>query len=195
MYNSIWKVTGLLLLPFMLYGCGGAATIRYMNPTANFTYVKKVAILPFSNFSDDKYAAEKVRGALTIELMTRNAFEILEQGEVSKVFGSIKEEGASDTGAIIQIDKATIKQLGGKLGVQAIIMGSVNDYSGGSGRVADNLISITVKMIDVESGTVLWQAATAQSGSSFGRKLLGLEQVDMNILTNSAVKKVLNTLL
>ena len=194
MHNRIWKVTGLLFLPFLLYGCGGAPTIRYMNPTANFTYVKKVAILPFSNFSDDKFAAEKVRGAFTINLMTRNAFEILEQGEVSKVFGSVKEEGAGEGAAIIQIDKATIKQLGGKLGVQAIIMGSVNDFSASSGRVSDNLISITVKMIDVDSGTILWQAATSQSGSSLGRKLLGLEQIDMNVLTNRAVKKVLNTL-
>lgn len=193
MLNGIWKVTGFLLLPFLFYGCGGT-TIKYLNPTANFSYIKKVAVVPFSNFSDDKYAGEKVINALTIELLSRHAFDVIEHGEISKALNLIKEGGFEEN-KNIQMDKETIKLLGGKLGVQAIIMGAVNDYSGSRGGSANNVVSISVKMIDIELGTILWQASTSKVGGGVGRKMLGLEDVDMSILTNQAVKTVLDTLL
>ena len=193
MFNVLLKVVGFLLLPFLFFGCGGT-TIKYLNPTANFSYVKKVAVVPFSNFSDDRYAAEKVRNALTIELLSRQAFDVIEHGEVSKALNLIKEGGFEEN-KNIQIDKETIKLIGGKLGVQAIIMGAVNDYAGGKGGFSNNVVSISVKMIDSESGTVLWQASTSKIGGGVTRKMVGLEDVDMSILTNRAVKTVLDTLL
>ena len=194
MYNTILKITMfLLVLPFLVYGCGGT-TVRYMNPSANFSYVNKVAVLPFSNFSEDKYAAEKVRNALTVELMSRHAFDVLEHGEVSKVFNFLRE-GSIEDARIVQVDKETMKLLGAKLGVQAIIMGSVNEYSAKGGGFANNVVSISVKMLDAESGTILWQANTSEVGSGTLRKMFGMEQVDMSILTNRVVKKILNTLM
>lgn len=193
MLKGIWKVTRFLLLPFLFYGCGGT-TIKYLNPTANFSYIKKVAVVPFSNFSDDKYAGEKTRNALTVELLSRHAFDVIEQGEVSKALSLIKE-GGFDENKNIQMDKDTIMLIGGKLGVQALILGAVNDYSGGKGGFANNVVSISVKMIDTESGTILWQASTSKVGGGIGRKLLGLEDIDMSILTNQAAKTVLDTLL
>jgi len=165
-----------------------------MNPTANFSYIKKVAVLPFSNFSDDKFADEKVRNALTMELMSRHVFDVLEHGEVSKVFNFLREEGVDD-GRIVQLDKETMKLLGGKLGVQAIIMGSVDEYSGKRGGFSNNVVSISVKMLDTDSGVVLWQASTSEVGSGAWRQMLGMEQLDMSILTNNAVKKILGTLM
>lgn len=193
MLNDIWKVTRFLLLPILFYGCGGT-TIRYLNPTANFSHIKKVAVAPFSNFSDDRYAGEKVINALTIELLSRYAFDVIEHGEVSKALSLIKEGGFEEN-KNIELDKEKIKLLGEKLGVQAIIMGAVNDYSGSRGGPANNVVSISVKMIDIESGTILWQASTSKLGGSVGRKMLGLEDADMSILTNRAVKTVLDTLL
>jgi len=99
MFNDIWKVARFLLLPILFYGCGGT-TIRYLNPTANFSHIKKVAVAPFSNFSDDRYAGEKVINALTIELLSRYAFDVIEHGEVSKALSFIKEGGFEDDNEI-----------------------------------------------------------------------------------------------
>lgn len=192
MLNDIWKVTRFFILPVLFYGCGGT-TIRYLNPTANFSYVKKIAVAPFSNFSDDRYAGEKVINALTIEILSRNAFDVIEHGEVSKALSLIKEVGFEEN-KNIQLDKEKIKQLGENLGVQAIIMGTVNDYSSSRGGSANNVVSISVKMIDIESGTILWQASTLKLGGSVGRTMLGLDDEDTSILTNRAVKTVLDTL-
>ena len=193
MFNAFLKITGYLILSVLFFGCG-STTIKYLNPTANFSYVKKVAVVPFSNFSDDRYAAEKVRNALTIELLSRQAFDVIEHGEVSNALNLIKEVGFEEN-KNIHFDKETIKLIAGKLGVQAIIMGAVNDYTGGKGGFSNNVVSISVKMIDSESGTVLWQASTSKVGGGVTRKILGLEDVEMSILTNRAVKTVPDTLL
>ncbi|MBI5826354.1 MAG: hypothetical protein HZB22_01280 [Deltaproteobacteria bacterium] len=197
MYNNITNVTRFLLL-FVLVaiitGCGGG-TVKYINPSANLSYIKKIAILPFNNFSEDKYAGEKVRSALTIDLMSRHVFDVMEQGEVSKVLGMIFREEGFEEGRAVQMDKEMVKMVGEKLGVQAVILGSVNDFSSSRGGSSNNVVSISVRMIDTSSGIILWQANTTEVGNSTFRKMLGVDQVEMSILTRDAVRRAVSTLL
>ncbi len=194
MYNYITGALKVFLILVLVYGCAGS-TIKYINPSANFSYIKKVAVLPLNNYSDDKYAGEKVRSALVIDLMSRHVFDVMEQGEVSKAMSLLFREEGAEEGRVVPMDKDTLKLLGEKLGVQAIIMGSVNEYSSSRGGAAANVISISVRMLDAASGTVLWQANTSETGGSAWRKVLGVEQVDMTLLATSAVRRLLNTLL
>ncbi len=197
MYNNITSVTRFLLL-FVLVaviaGCGGG-TVKYINPSANLSYIKKIAILPFNNFSDDKYAGEKVRSALTIDLMSRHVFDVMEQGEVSKVLGMIFREEGFEEGRAVQMDKEMVKMLGEKLGAQAVILGSVNEFSSSRGGFSNNVVSISVRMIDTSSGIILWQANTTEVGNSTFRKMMGVDQVEMSILTRDAVRRAVSTLL
>lgn len=197
MYNNITNVTRFLLL-FVLVaviaGCGGG-TVKYINPSANLSYIKKIAILPFNNFSEDKYAGEKVRSALTIDLMSRHVFDVMEQGEVSKVLGMIFREEGFEEGRAVQMDKEMVKLVGEKLGVQAVILGSVNDFSNSRGGLSNNVVSISVRMIDTSSGIILWQANTTEVGNSTFRKMIGVDQVEMSILTRDAVRRAVSTLL
>ena len=197
MYNNITNGTRFLLLFILVAvtaGCGGA-TIKYINPSANLSYIKKVAILPFNNFSEDKYAGEKTRSALTIDLMSRHVFDVMEQGEVSKVTGMIFREEGFEEGRAVQMDKEMVKMLGEKLGVQAVMLGSVNEYSGSKGGVSNNVVSVSIRMIDTSSGIILWQANTTEVGNSTFRKMLGIDQVEMSILTRDAVRRAVSTLL
>ena len=156
-----------------------------------------MAILPFNNFSEDKYAGEKTRSALTIDLMARHVFDVMEQGEVSKVMGMIFREEGFEEGRAVQMDKDMVKMLGEKLGVQAVILGSVNEYSSsrGGGGSSNNVVSISMRMIDTSSGIILWQANTTEVGNSMLRKMLGVDQVEMSILTRDAVRRAISTLL
>lgn len=194
MYNNVTIVTRLLVLLFLITGCGGT-TIKYVNPNANFSYIKKIAILPFNNMSEDKFAGEKVRSALTIDLMSLQVFDIMEQGEVSKTVNMLFGAEGMEEGKVVQMDKEMLKMLGEKLEVQAIVLGSVNEYSSARGGAGNNVVSISVRMLDASSGIILWQANTTAVGNSTFRKMLGAEQVDMNILTKDAVRKALSTLM
>ncbi len=192
MYNSYVK-KGSIVLFFLIFIGGCGSTIKYINPTANFSYIKKIAVLPFNNLSDDRYAGEKIRNTLIVDLMSRGVFEVVEQGEVTKVLSVIFREAGVEEGRAVPVDKETLKLIGEKLSVQAVILGSVDEYSG-AGSVG-SIVSIGVRMIDTGSGIILWQAKTTETGRSILRKLIGIEEVDRSELTRKAVKSALDTLL
>src|SRR3990172_6631926 len=191
MYNNGVKMR-MIVLFFLIFvgGCGGSV-IRYVNPTANFSYIRKVAVLPFNNLSDDKYAGERIRNSLIVDLMSRGAFDVVEQGEVSKVIGVIFREAGVEEGKAVPVDKETLKLIGEKLGVQAVILGSVDEYSSNGG----NVVSVAMRMLDTSSGIILWQAKATETGKSVWRKLVGIEEIDRSELTKNAVKRILDTFL
>ncbi|VAV83146.1 hypothetical protein MNBD_DELTA01-287 [hydrothermal vent metagenome] len=181
----------LILLLLTVAGCGGKV-VRYINPEANFSYIRKVAILPFNNLSSDRYAGEKVRAALTVDLLSRMTFEVMEQGEVSKVLTLVMRATGAEEGMVLELDKETLKLLGERLGVQAVILGSVDDYES---RRDGGVVSVSVRMLDTSSGLILWQAKASATGSSLTRKMLGLDSKNSSDLTRKAVSRALNTLL
>ena len=191
MYNVRMNKFGIVLI-FLVFigGCGSA--VKYINPAANFSYIKKIAVLPFNNLSDDRYAGEKVRNTLIVDLMSRGAFEVVEQGEVTKVLSVIFREAGVEEGKAVPVDTETLKLIGEKLGVQAVILGSVDEYSGAGGG---NIVSIGARMLDTGSGIILWQTKATETGRSVWRKLVGMEEVDKSELTRKAVKSALDTLL
>ncbi len=181
----------LLVVLLVLTGCG-ASVVRYINPDANFSYIKKVAVLPFNNLTNDRYAGEKVRAALTVDLLSRRVFDVMEQGEVSKVLTLVLRATGAEEGMVLELDKETLKLLGERLGVQAVILGSVDDFED---RRSGGIVSLSVRMLDTSSGIILWQAKATASGGSIWRRMLGLEGVDTSTLTRKAVKEALDTLL
>lgn len=192
MYNNIKSVTLTLMLFALLCFSGCASTsVRYINPAANFSYLKKVAVLPFNNLSDDRYAGEKVRSSLTVELMSRLLFDVVEQGEVSKVLAVIIRQEGYEEGRAVQVDKETLNLIGEKLGVQAVVLGSVDDYSGTRAGTS-GLVAVSIRMLDTGSGTILWQVKVIERGASFWRRIVGVEEIDATLLTRQAVKKALD---
>jgi TolB-like protein len=197
MYNifmiSVTIRTMMLLLVISVAGCSGSV-IRYINPEANFSYIKKIAVFPFNNMSDDKFAGERVRNTLTVDLLSRGVFDVLEQGEVSKVMGSFFRAAGFEEGRALEVDKETLKLLGERLGVQAIILRSVDEYKSRGGR-GSAVVALSVRMLDTSSGIILWQAKSTVSGSSPWRKIVGIEESDRSTIARKAVKSVLDTLL
>ncbi len=179
---------------FFLWGCGGGRTLTYVNPAANFSYIKKVAILPLNNMSEDKFAGEKIRNALTVELMSRQLFDVVEQGETKKALNVILPGRGVREGMVIEVDKELLKLIGEKLGVQAVIVGSVDEYSGRSYN-QERIVSLSLRMLDTSSGLVLWQTKVTKSGRSMWRKLIGLDEVDTTDLSIDVVRMAIDTLL
>lgn len=190
MYGKSIRIA-LLFFLVILAGCGGRV-VKYINPNANFSYIKDVAVLPFNNLGGDSNAGEKIRGALVVDLMSREVFNVIEQGEVSKILNIVLRTAGGQAGMALQPDKEMLKLIGEKMGVQAVILGSVDDYGSSAGT---SLVSISLRMLDTNSGVVLWQVKSTVSGSSFVRSMLGIGTKDMVRLSRKAIKKALNTLL
>src|SRR3989304_4538344 len=160
-FNMLLRKSGILVaIVLIVTGCA-EGVVRYINPTANFSYIKKIAVLPFNNLSDDRYAGEKIRNTLIVDLMSRGVFEVVEQGEVTKVLSVIFREAGVEEGRGGPGGTGTLKIIGEKLSVQAVILGSVDEYSGAGGG---NIVSIGARMLDTGSGIILWQTKATETG-------------------------------
>lgn len=187
--NKILSVLSIVVLLSFTAGCS-SNTVKYINPTADFSYIKKVAIVPFNNLTPDSYASEKLRSILTVEILSRKYFDLVEQGQTRRVVTQILRAQGIPEGSAASYDTETIKLIGEELGVQAIIIGGVNEYPSRDSSVA----SLSLKMIDTSSGVVLWQVITAVKGSNAFKSFFGMEDSSPIDLAFRVVKRALNTL-
>jgi hypothetical protein len=88
-----------------------------------------------------------------------------------------------------------IKKLASALEVDAIITGVVTEYGPvRSGSASANVISVSLQMIEKESGLVVWSASTTKGGITIWDRLLGGGGEPMSTVTAEAVNDLLNQL-
>jgi TolB-like protein len=179
----------------LLTGCAtGDSGVRhsrgtYFEPRMDFASLQTVAVLPFRNLSGQDYAAERVRDAFTGWLLATETLYVLPPGEVARgigLIGRFSPEGPT-------IDQ--IKKLAGVLDVDAVITGVVSEYGPiRSGAASSNVVSISLQIIEVESGLVVWSARTTRGGVSFWDRLVGSGGRPMSAVTRRAVNDLLSKL-
>ncbi len=162
---------GLIVLFLMgVAGCKttGGLTV-YVSPTADFTVIKKVAILPFENMTQDRFAGEKVQKLVTIDLLSLGVFDILETGQVARV---LREQGIENPTGMAP---AQIKKLGEALGAQAFVFGAVVDYGESrSGTIPSPDVTIQLRLVEARSGGTLWSVSGTRSGAKLSTQLFGV---------------------
>ncbi len=168
-------ITVLVLLMFGLTGCGGATTRLFSKPISESPYVtyqewgpnRDIAVMPLVNVAKDKDAGLKVRDLLVTELYASGAFkDVVDEGEMLEVMKKLKVRETDSFG------KDTIKTLGDNLGVQAIIFGTVTEYTERSNKGA--LFAVSLRMVDVETGSILWVGNASKEGGGSISEALGL---------------------
>ena len=116
-----------LFLIFILTGCG--SRIRaYLHPEGDLAAVKKVAVIPLANFSNDRFAGERVTHALVTELLIHTDLTIVEEGEVNRLLKEAGVQLAGEQDMSKAVDAAKLKKLKESLGIQAVFIGSVDQY-------------------------------------------------------------------
>jgi len=163
--NGVFSL--FLLSAVLLSGCSWSGTTRlFTKPIAASPYVayqewgpnRNVVVMPFVNVSKDKDASVKCRDLFLAELYISGAFEdIVEEGEMLEVMRKLKIRETEP------ISKDNLKTLGRNLGAQAVIFGTVEEYTERSNKAA--LFAVSVRMLDVETGTL------ARKRFSGGRRL------------------------
>ncbi|MDO8282737.1 MAG: hypothetical protein Q7U10_09000 [Thermodesulfovibrionia bacterium] len=186
--RSFFKVLIILLLAdiVFLYGC--AVNKYYKKPDYNIALVKKVAVLPFENFASDKYAGEKIREKVVIELLA-SGFEVVEEGEVMMQLTQLKVQSAS----LLTLDE--IKSLGQSLDVDAVIRGSVSTLGiikGASVEYPE--AALTLRMIEAENGDTVWSVSNTAGGPGFLTRHFGIEGKTLDEVAREVVKESIDTL-
>lgn len=188
------------LLPALLLLSACATPNVAVNPRADFTAVKRVAVLSFGGQQGDLAA-----DLLTQSLLARGA-DVVERQRLNAV---MEEQRLTASTAF---DPTTARQLGRLLGVDALFVGTVaestpqasyivsgaenarratvSQVSGGSlysegsvlGMPNSQLLSTTAnvslvsRMVDVQTGSVLWAASMSYEGFDVSAAMNGITE-------------------
>ncbi|OGR53337.1 MAG: hypothetical protein A2049_07970 [Elusimicrobia bacterium GWA2_62_23] len=190
----------------VLFLAGCATPKVAVNPRADFSGIKRVAVLSFSG----------PKGDLAADVMTQSLLEhgadVVERQRLDSV---LKEQSLTASSAF---DPATARQLGRLLGVDALFVGTVAEstpqstyivsqsanpqanvtqvanssvYSEGTvmGMPSAQLLSTTAnvsllsRMVDVETGSIMWSASMAYEGFDITSAMSGITDAFMRSLT------------
>lgn len=190
----------LLALPVLALPAACVTPRVAVNPRADFSAIKRVAVLPF-NGPKGELAADM----LTQSLMARGA-DVVERQRLDAV---LKEQALS---ASTSFDSTTAKLLGKILGVDAIFVGTVGEstpqasylisgsdspivanvtrvsgssvHSGGSVPGMHNSqifsttanVSLVSRMVDVPTGSIMWSASMSYEGFDIISAMRGISE-------------------
>jgi TolB-like protein len=135
----------------------------YRSPTLVSQAPKRVAVLPFENRSQRRGAARIVTDVFVTLLFQRGRFEVIEPGVVSDALLAMT---ATPFGTV---DLETMTGLRARIAADAVIVGTVHNYSEGIKRGASTSpeLEMDARMLDTESGRILWSAAHGRSGDDY----------------------------
>jgi hypothetical protein len=155
----------------------------------DFGAIQAVAVMPFANLAKDPVVAERVKDVFMNKLLATGAIYVLPPGEVARGI-SRAEISAPSTPSPEEIVK-----VGGIIKVQAILTGVVKEYGEvRSGTTSANIISVSIQMIETQTGKVVWTASSTKGGITIWDRLFGGGGKAMNIVTEKAVDDLINKL-
>ena len=181
-------VGGLLLT---VAGCSfsPSAVPDYTNAQMDFSAVRTVAVLPLQNLSTDEQAGERVRDAFMGMLLATEAIYALPPGEVNRGVNRANMRSPA-TPTVEEISK--LKEI---LGVDAVITGVLREYGAvRSGSAEANLVSLSLQMIETQTGSTVWSASSTKGGISLADRMLGSGGRPMNDVTTQVINDLLDQL-
>lgn len=179
----------VLIVVLLISGCSGRKTITFVREDVTLDFVKRVAVLPLQNNTDEKYAAELARDVINTKILEMNLFDAVDKGIVD----SVLYEEAVEAGT--PVSQMMLSRLGQRLNVQALMIGSV-DIAGDNrvGSVTVPEMSLTLRLVEIKSGLVLWQGSGHYDGDSIIGRLFGITPDDRFMVAAKLVGKLLGTI-
>ena len=144
----------------LLSGCG-ASTRVFTHAEADMSYYTRVGVVPFQNLSSDRFAGEKFSTEFTTALLASNKFEVVEQGIF--VNAMVQVAGARTTPDGLTAEQ--LKKIAEATGVQGVFEGVVTQYDmSPAGGNYFPVISVEARLVDTETGTIVWKATISDRG-------------------------------
>ncbi|MFH1020933.1 MAG: hypothetical protein V1782_10055 [Pseudomonadota bacterium] len=192
-FEKILFRTLLLVVVFLgLTGCSlpfAGKEKAFVREDVDFGFVQKIAVLPVENNSKDEFAPELVRDITITRILAMKFFDVPDKGMVD----SFLREEAIDPGK--PLDAPAIKRLGHRLNVQGLLLTTLDNAADSrKGTMSYPEMSVTLRLVEVETGLIIWQAGGHQTGDSFWRRLFGMAGRDKYQVTKSLVEDILHTL-
>jgi curli biogenesis system outer membrane secretion channel CsgG len=188
--TNVQRYVFISILALLLFAAGCSSPRHFTAESLELDYVKRIVVLPFENNTETKFAGQRFRDIVTTEILSAGLFEVVERGEAQRF---LREEVVSKEQEII--DQATALRLGEELKVEAYLAGSVNDFSElKNGSYSYPVVAATLRLVDVKTGQIIWQAGGSESGYRTFDRLFGFAAPDINQVGYRLAKRLLSTI-
>lgn len=184
----LWIGLGMLIAAIPA-GCGH----KYVSARADhgevLSGIKSLAILPFENLTKFPEAGKIVADLMATELYISRQYRMMERTEAVSV--------CAEQGIRIEesLDAEYARELGRKLGVDGVIIGSVSEYWYRVYREEDEevepAVGFSARLVSVATGEVVWSASITRSSYD----LLFSRRDPLNRVAQLAVMEMVRTLL
>lgn len=140
-------------------GCSSIVSNRvYTHEELDLGAIRRVSVLPFDNYSSESRAGERVTAGFVTELIALRLFDVVDPAQTEDFLSSAKlspqEMGAPE-----------LKKMKEALGVDAVVYGSADEYAMQTiGTDVFPVVTLSVRLVDVQTGTVLWRDTVSGTG-------------------------------
>jgi len=180
---------GLFCLMSLLSGCAGQDMRYYRDENVEIELLQRIAVLPFANHTKTKLVENRFTNIVTTEILSRGTFEVANPGDV---LAFLREEVNGDVSAV---DAKVARKLGRALEVGAYLTGAVELYDEErNGTYTYPVIAVTMQLIDIRSGRIIWQAAGSDTGYDTWSRIFGLASSDFNLISFRLARELLDTM-
>lgn len=189
--KTMRKTGAFLLALAVVAGCASTrgTQVTYHDSNMDFGSLQNVAVMPFANLTTNTNAADRVRDVFMTMLQAAGAVYVLPPGEVGRGISrtSLSNPLVPTPEEVVAFSK--------NVKVDAVITGAVREYGEvRSGTSTSNIISVSVRMMEGQTGKVVWSASSTQGGITTIDRLFGGGGDPMNAVTEKAVKDLLDKL-
>ncbi len=184
-----WTFAAFLILCCGVFGGCATSGEVFRDTTMDFGSIKSVAVLPLANLSRDLLAGERVRDVFNTMLMASGAVYVIPSGEVAR---GVAAAGIASPSAPSADD---VMKLAKNVKVDAVIYGVVREYGEvRSGTASADVISLSLQLVEGQTGRVVWSASTTQGGIGLMDRLFGGGGRPLNDITEKAVNDLISKL-
>ncbi len=142
----------------MAWGC---ASERSLQRPIDAAMIKKIAVFPFYNITKARDADKIISSILVAELHKDGRFIVEEPGNIVHF---MLLERVSTVG---EIEVERLRILGRRLGVDAIIVGTIEEFDDGTTSGQTPVVSIALRMVDSHEGRLVWSSSIKRSGDDY----------------------------
>ena len=182
--------TAALAAALVAGGCAArSASVTYHDPNMDFSLIQTVAVVPFANLSGNTRAGDAVRDVFMTMLQATGSMYVLPPGEVGRGLDRLSLSEPSEP------TSEQVVQLASVLGADVVIVGTVLEYGEvRSGSNSSGVVSVGVKMLEGQTGRVVWSTSSSAGGVSVAARVFGGGGQPMDDVTRKAVEQLLDRL-